>query len=230
MRADLLVHVAAGSIGIVSGFVALSAAKGARLHRGSGRVFVYAMATMALVGAAIAALRNVAWATNVPAGLVTAYLVITGLTTVMPPTPARRRVDLGAMLVAIVGGAWTIAYGVSDIVTGGGKGDGVPDQVPVVFGVIYLLSGLSDIRIVRGAELKGPARLRRHLWRMCFALFIASGSFFLGQADEFPKELRVYPLLAVPVVAPLLAIVYWVFRVRVRRAVRGMVLRVREAT
>ena len=114
--------------------------------------------------------------------------------------------------------------------TGGGKGDGVPDQVPVVFGVIYLLSGLSDIRIVRGAELKGPARLRRHLWRMCFALFIASGSFFLGQADEFPKELRVYPLLAVPVVAPLLAIVYWVFRVRVRRAVRGMVLRVREAT
>lgn len=41
---------------------------------------------------------------------------------------------------------------------------------------------------------------------MCFALFVASGSFFLGQADEFPEAFRIYPLLAIPAFLPLLAV------------------------
>ena len=46
MRNVLFVHIVAGGLGLVSGFVALYAAKGARLHRKSGRVFFYAMLTM----------------------------------------------------------------------------------------------------------------------------------------------------------------------------------------
>ncbi len=52
---------------------------------------------------------------------------------------------------------------------------------------------------------------------MCFALFIASGSFFLGQAQVIPEPLRSMPLLAVLSVAPLVAMGYWVRRVRTRR-------------
>jgi len=55
----------------------------------------------------------------------------------------------------------------------------------------------------------------RHLWRMCFALFIATGSFFLGQAKVFPEELRIFPILAAPVLLVLLAMVYWWVRMRV---------------
>jgi hypothetical protein len=58
---------------------------------------------------------------------------------------------------------------------------------------------------------------------MCFALFIASGSFFLGQAQVIPEPLRIMPLLVVPAIAPLLAMVYWVWRIRTRRT-RGIVL------
>jgi uncharacterized membrane protein len=47
MRLDLIVHILAGVLGILSGFFALSAAKGAMVHRKSGKVFVYAMITMA---------------------------------------------------------------------------------------------------------------------------------------------------------------------------------------
>src|SRR6266852_4498945 len=43
MRAPLMVRVAAGLVGIVSGFIALFAVKGETLHRTSGKVFVYAM-------------------------------------------------------------------------------------------------------------------------------------------------------------------------------------------
>lgn len=91
MRIDLVVHIVAGSLGVVSGFVALYAAKGARLHRKSGMVFVYATITMALMGAMMAAARGVAPAANVPVGLLTTYLVITGLATVRPPSAGSRR-------------------------------------------------------------------------------------------------------------------------------------------
>ena len=58
---------------------------------------------------------------------------------------------------------------------------------------------------------------------MCFALFIASGSFFLGQAQVIPAPLRSMPLLAVLSVAPLVAMVYWVWRIRTKRT-RGISL------
>jgi len=63
---------------------------------------------------------------------------------------------------------------------------------------------------------------------MCFALFIAALSFFIGQADEFPKALRTFPLLALPVVAVLVTMVYWLWRVRIRRPFRGLALSVRS--
>ena len=50
----LPVHVLAGGLGLVFGFVALYAAKGATLHRKSGMLFVYAMVTMAVCGIVVA--------------------------------------------------------------------------------------------------------------------------------------------------------------------------------
>ena len=64
---------------------------------------------------------------------------------------------------------------------------------------------------------------------MCYALFIASGSFFLGQAQVFPKPYRIFPLLAIPAFAPIVIMLYWIWRVRLRRSLRGLVLRTREA-
>ena len=42
----LLVHILAGGLALVFGYVALYAAKGATLHRKSGMLSVYAMLTM----------------------------------------------------------------------------------------------------------------------------------------------------------------------------------------
>jgi hypothetical protein len=47
---------------------------------------------------------------------------------------------------------------------------------------------------------------------MCFALFFAAGSFFLGQAEVFPEPLRRSGLLAVPVVLVLALMFYWLAR------------------
>ncbi|MEX2284853.1 MAG: hypothetical protein WEE89_20365 [Gemmatimonadota bacterium] len=79
MRMIYAVHILAGTLGLVFGYVALSAAKGATLHRRAGIMFVYAMLTMSVFGGTIAAVRGVAPAINIPAALLTAYLVSTAL-------------------------------------------------------------------------------------------------------------------------------------------------------
>jgi uncharacterized membrane protein len=99
MGLTVLVHVLAAGLGLVFGSVALSATKGATLHRKSGMLFVYTMLTMSLTGAGMAAFNgNVG---NVVAGLLTAYLVTTALITVRPPTAGLRRLGVGAMLIAL---------------------------------------------------------------------------------------------------------------------------------
>src|SRR6059058_3691110 len=93
MRVDLFVHIAGGALGILSGFVALFVAKGDGVHRRSGMLFVYSMVIMGIVGAAIAVLRNVAPGANGPMGVLTAYLVVTGLTTVRSQPSNGRGLD-----------------------------------------------------------------------------------------------------------------------------------------
>ena len=88
MRVSLVVHIVAGGVGILTGFVALYAIKGAQLHRKSGTVFVYAMIAMAMLGGMLAVGAKQSATGNVPVAFLTLYLVITALTTVNVPRGA----------------------------------------------------------------------------------------------------------------------------------------------
>jgi len=67
VRMTYLVHIVAGTLTVVFGYLALYATKGATLHRKSGRLFVYAMLATAVFGAVISAVRGMAPAINIPA-------------------------------------------------------------------------------------------------------------------------------------------------------------------
>ncbi len=220
MQMTLLIHIAAGIVALVTGYVALAAAKGAGLHRRSGTVFVWAMVTMALFAAWLGAAKGEFG--NVTGGLLTAYLVITALTTVRPPTAATRRVELGGMVAALAIGVLDTTLAVQSLTMGDGSMNGVPAPMVLLFGVVALSAGIADLRMMRAGGIRGARRIARHLWRMCYALWIAAGSFFLGQADAFPEPLRILPLLAVPALLPLVLMVYWLWRVRVRQSFRGL--------
>jgi uncharacterized membrane protein len=231
MRLTYVVHIVAGSLGLLFGYVALYAAKGGTLHRKSGMLFVYAMLTVAAVGLTIAAVRGVAPALNIPVALLASYLVLTSLTTVRPvaaESAAARRFHVGGAVVALAISVTNFAFAL-DAVTGGSRTDGIPASPFVMFGVVSLLASAGDLRIVRSGALRGGARLARHLWRMCFALFIASLSFFIGQAKVIPKPIRIPGLLALPVLAVLVTMLYWLWRVRVRRSVRGVLVSAPDA-
>ena len=223
MRTTYLIHILAGSLALGSGYVALYATKGAPLHRRSGMFFVYAMLIMCLGGFAMAIGRNRAPGVNVPAALLTSYLVVTSLTTVRPPAAGGRWLHIGAMLVAFVVGVVDLQFGL-EALANGGKRHGIPAFPFFLFGVVGLLASLGDARIMRTGALRGAPRLARHLWRMSFALLIAALSFFIGQAKVIPKPIRIPGLLALPVLAVLLTMVYWLWRIRVRRSFRGIVV------
>lgn len=222
MRTTLLVHILAGGLGLVSGFVALYAAKGAPLHRKAGMVFVCAMLTTSVFGMVIAAVRGVAPAINIPAALLTAYLVVTALATVRPPAAASRWLNFVAPGVAFAVGLTSLKFGLEAVANGGTR-NGMPAFPFFMFGVLGVLASVGDVRMLRSGPLQGAPRLARHLWRMSFALFIAAMSFFIGQAQVFPKPIRIRGLLALPVLAVLVTMLYWLWRVRIRRSLRGIV-------
>ena len=206
-------------MGLVSGYVALSAAKGRTLHRKSGILFVVVMTTMSITGMMIAAAGNVAPAINIPSALLTFYLVITSLTTVRPPAAWSRPTEIAAMLMAVAVGLACVVLAFAAIAKGGREA-GMAYPL-FMFGGVGLSASAGDLRMIRAGGVRGTPRLVRHLWRMCVALFIASIAFFLG--GRVPAAIRTPALLAAGVLSPMAAMVYWLWRVRFRRSVRGIV-------
>ena len=219
----LAVHFGAGLVGIVAGAIALSAAKGGRLHKRSGLVFTWAMVVLGLTAAGIGTYEN--RPSQVFAGLIAAYLVFTAMTTVKPLPGIGQRFNVAVMILAFAYALANLYMGMSEWLDPAVKVVGRPRVVPpLVGGTVILLAAIGDLRALRAGGLQGSRRLARHLWRMCFGLFIATGSFFLGQMRFIPEPVRIVPVLLVLAFAPILFLVYWMWRVRVRGRMSGIMV------
>jgi uncharacterized membrane protein len=207
----LPIHIIAGSIAIIAGFISVFAVKGLKLHRKSGMIFVYSMVVLSLTGVVIALVKN--QPTSVIGGSLAFYMVTTAFLTVRPHDQRFRWLDAAAFVVAVAVGASAIKIGLDMRNAHTGQSNSVAAGMLFFFAAIVLLAALGDIRVMVRGALKGRQRIARHLWRMCFALFVASGSFFLGQAQVFPKPVRILPLLAIPAFLPLVLLLYWLARV-----------------
>ncbi len=210
------IHIIAGLLALASGAVALYAAKGSTLHRKSGLIFVIAMLVMTSTAVVIAAFLSPN-PVNVVAGTLTFYLVSTGLLTVRRSVEQMRGPATGFMLVALMGSAYAFALGFEALNSANGRVGGVPPQPLFMFGVVGLAGALLDARMLWAGSIQGAHRLARHLWRMSFAMWIATASFFLGQAKFFPEPIRKSGLLAIPVLLVLVLMFYWLARVLLKR-------------
>src|SRR6266550_244213 len=213
LRYILFLHIAGGSLAVVAGYAALFAPKGGRLHRRAGMLFVYATIVMG-IGAAIVGLARgkSTWL----GGPLVIYLVVTGMLTVRPTqTPSRTR-DISLMMLAVALGLISILGAIRVFPGPRGPIGVAPGIAGLANALVLLLCAAGDFRVLRTGPLTGTKRLARHLWRMCYAMFVATGSFFLGQAKVIPEPLRIWPLLYVLAFLPLPAIFYWLWRVRRR--------------
>ncbi len=220
----LTVHIAAGGLAMVLGAVALSVTKGGAVHRRSGLLFVYAMLVMGFSASILGFLKSPTDG-NVFTGLLTAYFVGTALTTVRPVSPWTRRIDAAALTVVVGLAIGTLLSGVKAFNSPHLSPGGVPFRTIGVMSfflaTVMILAAAGDVRILRSGRPRGGPRLARHLWRMCFALFIAAGSFFSIRervAKILPEPFTTGPMRALPILLLFGAMFYWLWRVRRRRA------------
>ena len=91
---------------------------------------------------------------------------------------------------------------------------------------VMIMAAAGDVRIMRFGVPRGRPRLARHLWRMCFALFIAAGSFFSVRervATILPEPFATAPMRALPILLLFGAMFYWLWKVRGRRTLPVLV-------
>jgi len=220
MQLLLPVHIVAGGLAIILGGLALLAAKGGALHRRAGRLFVYAMLTMGISASTLALRRG--FDPNFLGGLTSVYFVLTALFTVRPPSSWSRRATVAAMLLAFSLALFEIALGIRALASPHWLLNGVPAPMMFFLAGVTMSAGAGDLRLLRSGALRGAARLRRHLWRMCFALFIAAGSFFSIRARVariLPEPFLSGPMRALPVLLVFVAMFYWLRRLRTRVAI-----------
>jgi uncharacterized membrane protein len=211
-------HVLAGILALVFGYVALYATKGATLHRRSGMLFVYAMVTLSLSGALMDALKTWTISVNVVAGLMTFYFVTTGLLTVRPRAQESLWIDRAAVAFVLTVSVLAFVAGLDMMRRGR------PETIPsFIFGTVGLLAATGDIRVLRGRVTQGARRIARHLWRMCFAMWVAAASFFWGPPRRVPEVIRIPALQAVAVLLPVAVMLYWLWRLRGRKTLHGVV-------
>ena len=95
-----------------------------------------------------------------------------------------------------------------------GKLDGFSVRFYLIVSSVALIGAALDARMIRRGGFTGSARTTRHLTRMCLAMYMATASFFLGQAKLFPDAVRESGVLNVPVLLVIVGLLWSLVRVR----------------
>lgn len=205
-------HFLVGVICLFAGGAPFLVRKGGLTHRLAGRVFVVSMLLLCTSGLSMSLTRSI---------LFTAFLALL----------AGHAVTTGWMSAArITGWAERIAAGLISLVALTAFGSGLfvanlpsgtlNDLPPVAF---YCLGGVAlwiaaiDVLALRRGPANDRQRLTRHVWRMGFALFIASFIFFFGNSSVLPAVLRTPLALMTPVLTVIGVTLYAGFRMRFGR-------------
>jgi hypothetical protein len=225
----LIVHICGGTVGLLSGTAAMFFRKGSPGHVRAGKVFVVSMLTMAIFAVYLAILRH--QPNNIGGGILTFYLIGTAWLTARRRDGETIRFDWVVLLMPLAIGILLWMIGIKVLRSGVGSPDGVPVGMMFFMGSVCLLAAAGDVRMLLRGGVAGAKRITRHLWRMCFGLFIASGSFFLGPQNRplrllsnvglgqhLPAALFSTTSYLILTVLPLILLIFWLVRVRFANA------------
>ena len=226
----LAVHVFAGSLGLVSGTAAMCFRKGSPRHALAGKIFVVSMLAMAVGAVYLAILKH--QPNNIRGGILTFYLIGTAWLTARRKDGETSLFDYIILVIPLALGIFTWMAGLKVMRSGASSQDGVPVGMFFFLGSVMLLAAMGDVRMLLRGGVAGTGRIARHLWRMCFGLFIAAGSFFMGPSNrplrllsEIGLGQHLSPALFTPylilTVLPLVLMIFWLVRVRLTSTYKG---------
>jgi hypothetical protein len=215
-----VLHIGGGTIGLVSGFVAIFAPKGGSVHRAAGTVFFVSMLVMAAFAAYLAVVEP-GQLENLFGGIFAFYLVLSGWLTVQRKGGTiglPEKIAFGVVLILFAPFAilsFELAAGLPLFFK-----SAVPMKGPVliamyVFTLVIAIAAVSDAKVLFVGQISGAPRIARHLWRMCLGLMMATGSAFTnGLPRLLPGPMHVTGIYFLPQFIPLALLVFWMIRVR----------------
>ena len=206
------IHIIMGTIAVLAGAAALLTAKGSRLHRLAGSAFFISMVIMAMAGIYLAIVMPMA--ISVLAGGFTIYLVATSWMVARREDGIISKLDYLALATALGVAVGGLVWGFEAQNSADGLKDGLPAFPHYFFAGLGLLAAAGDLTMIVRRGIAGKQRIARHLWRMCFAYFIAVGSLFTGPgATAFPEAIRESGILNIPEPLVLVIMLFWIVRV-----------------
>src|SRR6267143_83672 len=205
----LIIHICGGVVGLLSGVAALSFRKGSPRHRMAGNIFFISMLTMASTAALLG---------NVFGGASALYLVTTGWLTARRPEGETTIFDWGALMFGLAVGVPIVTDGLRIVSGSIPPKPGVPVGMILFLGSVVLLAAAGDVRMLVRGGVFGRQRISRHLWRMCFGLFIATGSFL---AQRRVMAFLGGPKIMLLAALPLLLMIFWLIRVRFKNVYKA---------
>jgi hypothetical protein len=218
------IHIASGMIALLSGAFAVAARKGGGVHVAAGAWFCVSMLVLGVTASILSPFKT---PPDSPiGGIMVCYFVATAWMTAHRRSGTPGRFEKIACAIILVIAIAIVGHGFEVALAPAGQFSGPPGPgVLFALGGICLLAGLLDLKFILRGELSAKQRISRHLWRMCFALFIAAGSFFLGQQKVMPQAVRGSPVLFVLAFAPFALMLFWLARVRFSKMISRLKLR-----
>src|SRR5580700_5836479 len=142
----LLLHIVSGTLGMLSGFVAVFLRKGSRGHGIAGNVFVVTMLSLGATGTYLAVLKSQPG--NILGGMLTFYLVATAWLTARRSDGKPGMIDWGALLVVLAVAAAQLTFGVEAAMSPTGLKYDYPPGPYFIFGLVAALAAVGDIRVL----------------------------------------------------------------------------------
>lgn len=201
-------HLLVGIFALFGGFAAMLLPKGGALHKFSGKIFFYTMLGLCISGIYLTFTRSLQFTFLL--AIFSLYLLLTGWYAMARKGTIVNLFDkIGFYAISIIGVSTLILSALGENLNWY-----YPPSEPsypsyLIFVVFSGFLAYWDYQLLTAKKLFRSKLLIRHLWRMFFALFIATTIFFGGNSNILPAAFRTELILTLPIVTVLLFMLGW---------------------
>lgn len=200
----IIIHASLGGLGLVSGIVSMGAKKGRKLHKSSGKVFVYAMLASAIISIPVCFMPGHKNMFLFAIAVFTIYLVLSGQRALLYKIKNLKKIQIWKdWLISSIMFAFGLALlteGIFKLLYPNG-----PTVLFLFFGVASVFLSVQDFRFFANKNKSATEFIERHIGQMSGA-FTASFTAFLTAG----LQLKHWIIWILPTVFISIWITYWI--------------------
>ena len=207
----IYMHAGLGGIALLTGGLALFVKKGSKIHRKSGKAFYYTMLASAILALIVSILPGHYSPFLFCIGVFSIYFLLTGIRSLkFKRGDINIKIDSIIAYLIIITGLIMIMYPVVL--------DGEINIVLLVFGIVGLVFGIRDLRLLKDLKRLKKRWLKSHLGKMTGGYIAAVSAFFVVN-EILPGVWNWF----VPMIVGSTYITYWMMKLYKKKTIATQV-------